>query len=85
MCYAFIMKKDWHIVDKTAKEIAKKVRNIRRAKKISQENLWLLSSVSLGSIKRFERTGNISLVSLIKILVSLDCLDQFLPIIKSGE
>ena len=79
------MKTDWHIVDKTAKDIAREVRRIRRAKKISQENLWLMSSVSLGSIKRFERTGNISLISLIKILVSLDCLDQFLPILKSGE
>ena len=33
--------------------------------------------VSLGSIKRFETTGQISLESLLKIAFILDCLDDF--------
>ena len=66
---------EYHSTFKLNMAIAKKIRDIRRKKKISQENLWLLSGVSLGSIKRFERTGNISLASLTKILQSLDILD----------
>ncbi len=52
----------------TSKKISSTVRAFRKKKKISQENLWFLSGVSLGSIKRFENSGEISLVSLIKIL-----------------
>ena len=53
------------------KDLALRVRTIRRKKKISQEQLWLISGVALGSIKRFERTGDISLASLIKIASAL--------------
>lgn len=47
--------------------IANKVRQVRKAKKISQEKLAIMSNVSFGSIKRFERTGEISLHSLLKL------------------
>ena len=56
--------------------IAKRLRNIRRKQKISQEQLWLISGVSLGSIKRFERTGDISFKSLIKIATALGRLED---------
>ena len=59
------------------KEFALKIRAIRRKKKISQEQLWYLSGVSLGSIKRFERTGDISFASLVKILDTLNLIDEF--------
>ena len=59
------------------KQFALKIRQIRRKKKLSQEQLWYLSGVSLGSIKRFERTGDISFASLVKILKTLDLLEQF--------
>ena len=54
------------------KKIAIRLRSIRRSRKVSQEQLWLLSGVSLGSIKRFERTGDISFNSLIKIASALN-------------
>ena len=65
------------IMDNYTKDFALKIRKIRRKKKISQEQLWYLSGVSLGSIKRFERTGDISFASLVKILKTLDLLDEF--------
>ena len=49
------------------KEIAENERKRRKEKKITQFALSQLSDVSLGSIKRFERTGETSLSSLIKI------------------
>ena len=61
----------WIKTEEVIKDIAKRLKNIRKEKKISQEQLWYLSGVSLGSIKRFERTGNISLVSLVKIAFAL--------------
>ncbi|MCD8154812.1 MAG: hypothetical protein LUF78_09045 [Clostridiales bacterium] len=44
---------------------------------MSQAVLSQCSDVSLGSVKRFERTGEISLSSLIKIAFVLDCEDDF--------
>ncbi len=35
-----------------------------------------MSGVSLGSLKRFESTGKISLLSLTKLAVALDCAEE---------
>ncbi|MBQ8042599.1 MAG: helix-turn-helix transcriptional regulator [Clostridia bacterium] len=59
------------------KNIAKRVRERRKEKKITQTQLSLMSDVSLGSIKRFEHTGEISLSSLIKIAFALGYEDDF--------
>ena len=45
---------------------------LRKRKKITQKELAIKSGVSLGSIKRFEQCGEISLQSLTKIAISLD-------------
>ena len=42
-------------------QIAKKIRAIRKRRKISQKALSEKSGVSLGSVKRFETSGEISL------------------------
>lgn len=61
---------------KTPKEInliiAERIRKIRRRRKISQKRLSEKSGVSLGSVKRFENSGEISLISLTKIAVALE-------------
>lgn len=44
---------------------------LRRRKKISQKELAARSGVSLGSLKRFEQTGEISLQSLTKLAIAL--------------
>ena len=50
-----------------SKDIAGRMSRRRKEKKITQVQLAKYSDVSLGSIKRFERTGEISLSSLIKL------------------
>jgi len=52
--------------------LANRFKKIRKAKRITQEELSKYSNVSFGSIKRFETTGEISLHSLIKLCVALD-------------
>ena len=54
------------------KQIAKRIRSIRKRRKISKQKLAEISGVSLGSVKRFEQSGEISLISLIKIAMALD-------------
>ena len=72
---------DFFFTQKTPNEIAKdiveKIQKHRKKLKISQIQLAKKSGVSLGSIKRFERTGEISLSSLIKIAFALGLEDDF--------
>ncbi len=49
---------------------------------LTQEVLSKQSGVSLGSVKRFESTGQISLEALLKIAFVLECLDDFLDIAR---
>lgn len=53
-------------------KIAERARAIRKRRKMSQERLSEKSGVSLGSVKRFERSGEISLMSLTKIAIALE-------------
>ena len=61
---------------KTPKEInrliAGRLRVIRKRRKLSQVKLSEKSGVSLGSVKRFEASGEISLISLTKLAIALD-------------
>ena len=63
--------------DEMNKNIASRMSKRRKEKKITQVQLAKYSDVSLGSIKRFERSGEISLSSLIKIAFVLGCEDDF--------
>ena len=58
------------------KKIADRLRNVRKRRSISQEKLANMSGVSYGSIKRFEATGQISLISLTKIATVLGVADE---------
>ena len=58
--------------DEINKGIADRVRTVRKRRKISQVRLSEKSGVSLGSVKRFESTGEISLLSLTKIAIALN-------------
>ena len=53
-------------------DIAQKIVRLRKRKKITQKQLAARSGVSLGSLKRFEQSGKISLQSLTKIAIALD-------------
>ena len=52
-------------------EIAMRVKSRRKEGALSQSVLASKSGVSLGSVKRFERTGEISLSALLRIAVVL--------------
>ena len=53
-------------------DIAQKIVRLRKRKKITQKQLAARSGESLGSLKRFEQSGEISLQSLTKIAIALD-------------
>ena len=56
--------------------LAQRLSRIRKRRNISQQQLSERSNVSFGSIKRFETSGQISLISLTKLCVALDCVDE---------
>lgn len=58
------------------KKIAERIRAIRKRRKLSQKELGEKSGVSLGSMKRFEQSGEISLLSLTKIAIALEIDDE---------
>ena len=66
----------WETAEEMNLKLASRVKNIRKRRKISQVTLSERSGVSLGSIKRFETTGMISLLSLTKLAISLDCASE---------
>ena len=66
----------WETAEELDKELAKRVRSIRKRRSISQERLAAMSGVSYASIKRFESTGQISLVSLTKLAMALNLDDE---------
>lgn len=53
----------WETAEELDQKLAQRVRNIRKRRSISQEKLSSMSGVSYGSIKRFETTGQISLIA----------------------
>ena len=66
----------WETAEEMDQQLADRIRNIRKRRSISQEKLSRMSGVSFGSVKRFEATGKISLLSLTKIAIALDCADE---------
>lgn len=61
----------WETPEEINLVVAKNIRKLRKRRKVSQKELSRVSGVSYGSVKRFEETGNISLVSLTKIAIAL--------------
>jgi len=66
-----------------ASRIAHRVKEKRLEQNLSQQTLSARSNVSLGVIKKFERTGKISLESLLKLALALGCLVDFMELFKS--
>ena len=62
----------WETSDEITMMVANNTKLLRKRLKISRQKLSELSGVSYGSLKRFEETGNISLLSLTKIAMALD-------------
>ncbi len=66
----------------TVYELVKREKAARKKKKLTQRQLSERTGVSYGSIRRFEQTGEISLLSLVKIANALDCLEDFNELFK---
>jgi len=65
--------------------VAMNARKRRKARKLSMKRLSEISGVSYGSIKRFESSGEIALMSLLKIAIVLDCADSFEHLFASAQ
>ena len=56
--------------------LAERVKRIRKRKGLSRKQLSDRSNVSYASLRRFEETGEISLISLTKLAVELGLADE---------
>lgn len=65
--------------------IARSAQERRLSLNYTQRTLSDRSGVSLGVIKKFERTGRISLESLLKLALVLGCLEDFKDLFKKVE
>lgn len=66
----------WETAEEMDQSLADRIRGIRKRRGISQEKLSAMSGVSFGSVKRFEGSGMISLLSLTKIAIALGCAEE---------
>ncbi len=66
-------------------EIAHKHKMLRKQRKLSQIELAERSGVSLGSLKRFETKGQVSLESLLKLVFVLGRLSDFKSVLKPNK
>lgn len=66
----------WETPEEINLALAGRLTAIRKRRGLSQRQLSERSNVSFGSIKRFETTGQISLISLTKLAVALDQVDE---------
>lgn len=62
--------------EEIAREVAARARALRLARNQSQETLARAAGVSLGSLKRFEHTGEIAFVALVRLAVALDATNE---------
>lgn len=58
-------------------ELAQKHKKLRKQFKLTQSELALRTGISLGSIKRFEQSGEISLHALLRLAHFFDRLSDF--------
>ena len=66
----------WDTPSDVAKRLAYKIRKIRKQKKITQRELSGRSNVSYATLRKFEKTGQISLESLIKLTMELGVVNE---------
>jgi len=66
-------------------ELQIKFKERRKSLGYTQNELAIRSGVSLGSLKRFEGSGQISLESLLKLALILECLEDFATVCCEEE
>jgi transcriptional regulator with XRE-family HTH domain len=78
---SFLPKKPTDIMQ----ELQAKFKERRKSLGYTQTELATRSGVSLGSLKRFESSGQISLESLLKLAFVLECLEDFSAVCEVKE
>ena len=63
--------------EEVKQSLAKRFKGFRLRKGWKQMTLAARSGVTLGSLKRFESLGEVSLASLLRLAHALGCLDEF--------
>ena len=75
----------WETPEEINQKLAQRLQLLRKRRGISQLQLSEKSNVSYGSIKSFETPGQISLISLTKLCVALDCADEIRQLFTNVE
>ncbi len=65
--------------------LAKRHKKLRKRLSLTQADMAERSGVSLGSLKRFENTGKISLESLLKLAHFIGRLEDFDTVFQAGD
>ena len=76
MCGVTMIGFKWETAEEMDEALALRLKNIRKRRGLSQQQLSERSGVSYGSLKRFESTGQISLLSLTKLAIALNCAED---------
>ena len=75
----------WETPEEINLALAQRFQRIRKRRGLSQLQLSEKSNVSFGSIKRFETSGQISLISLTKLCVALGCVEEIKRLFTNVE
>ena len=74
-----------HTPEEVAQELAQKARRLRLFRNWKQTTLAERSGVTLASLRRFERTGQVSLKNLLRLCFALGRLDDFQPVLLHAD
>lgn len=66
----------WDTPSDVTLRLARKIKDIRKRKKITQKELAGRSNVSYATLRKFEKTGQISLESFIKLTMELGLIQE---------
>ncbi len=66
----------WDTPTDVAMRLASRLKSIRKRKKITQKELAGRSNVSYATLRKFEKTGQISLESFIKLAMELGVIQE---------
>lgn len=67
------------------RDVAVRLKQLRLARNWKQETLALRAGVALASLRRFERTGQVSLKSLLRLAFAVGRLDDFTIVFTRPE
>ncbi len=74
-----------HTPEEVSRELAQKTRRLRLFRKWKQVTLVERSGVTLASLRRFERTGQVSLKNLLRLCFALGRLDDFQSVLLQAD